>query len=308
MAGDSSYASVSLLLHGDGTDGSTTVTDNSPSPKTITVNGLAAIRTAQKKFGSASLRLPANNMLDFFGLTASASWKLGSAMTVECFLYLGAYNANGGRLIAAGAGTLAWNSTNGIQWLIQSNSNGISVVVLNAAKNNATTVAAVALSLSTWYHIALTWDGTTCTVWKDGTSQGTSTDVGIPSGTPQLHIGAISGEGGTGTAQMANAYLDDVRVTNACRYTGSFTPAAAAFPDGLGQVSGNVKDSGGVNAARTVRAYRRDTGALVGNTTSDASGNYSFYTPTLDEVTVIALDDQTSGTYYNDQVIRVIPA
>lgn len=106
-----------------------------------------------------------------------------------------------------------------------------------------------------------------------------------------------------------NGYIDELRITKGvARYTSGFSAPTAAFPDGMGQVSGNVKDSAGANAVRTVRAYRRDTGALVGNTTSDASGNYSFYTPTLDELTVIALDDHTSGTYYNDQAARVIPA
>lgn len=44
--------------------------------------------------------------------------------------------------------------------------------------------------------------------------------------------------------------------------------------------SGNVKDAGGSNAARLVRAYREDTGALVGSATSDGTtGDYSLATP-----------------------------
>jgi hypothetical protein len=52
---DPQFGSVSLLLHGDGTNGSTTITDNSPTPKTVTAVGNAQISTAQSKFGGASI-------------------------------------------------------------------------------------------------------------------------------------------------------------------------------------------------------------------------------------------------------------
>ena len=54
IAGDQYYNSCSLLLHCDGTNGSTTFTDNSPSPKTVTAYNGAAISTVQSKFGGAS--------------------------------------------------------------------------------------------------------------------------------------------------------------------------------------------------------------------------------------------------------------
>jgi hypothetical protein len=40
------FGSVSLLLHGDGTNGSTVITDSSGSPKTVTAVGNAQISTA----------------------------------------------------------------------------------------------------------------------------------------------------------------------------------------------------------------------------------------------------------------------
>ena len=46
---------VSLLLHGDGANGSTTIVDSSPSPKTVTAVGNAQISTTQSKFGGSSL-------------------------------------------------------------------------------------------------------------------------------------------------------------------------------------------------------------------------------------------------------------
>ena len=52
---DPYYGNVSLLLYGDGANGSTTITDSSPTPKTVTAVGNAQISTAQSKFGGASI-------------------------------------------------------------------------------------------------------------------------------------------------------------------------------------------------------------------------------------------------------------
>lgn len=82
---------------------------------------------------------------------------------------------------------------------------------------------------------------------------------------------------------------------------------AYSVPDGynpgLGglvyEISGNVKDAAGANAARVVRVYRRDTGALVGSATSDAAtGNYALTTEYEGEHTLVFLDDD-AGTAYN---------
>ena len=53
--GDVNFADVSLLLHGDGTSGSTTITDSSSNAVVVTANGNAQIDTAVKKFGTGSI-------------------------------------------------------------------------------------------------------------------------------------------------------------------------------------------------------------------------------------------------------------
>lgn len=72
-------------------------------------------------------------------------------------------------------------------------------------------------------------------------------------------------------------------------------------------VSGTVTDTGSP-VARTVRAYRRDTGALLGETTSNApTGSYTLTVSHGGEVQVVCLDDG-AGTTYNDKILRVMPA
>lgn len=54
--------------------------------------------------------------------------------------------------------------------------------------------------------------------------------------------------------------------------------------------------------------YRRDTGALLGTTTSNATtGAYSFPTAFDGEVQVVCLDD-AAGTTHNDLIARTTPA
>lgn len=58
--GDPSYNNVSLLLHGDGSNNSTTFTDNSPRPKTPTIVGQVVVSTSKSRFGGASIHFIGN--------------------------------------------------------------------------------------------------------------------------------------------------------------------------------------------------------------------------------------------------------
>jgi hypothetical protein len=72
------------------------------------------------------------------------------------------------------------------------------------------------------------------------------------------------------------------------------------------EVSGIITDDGGNPVSRIVRLYRRDTGALLGETESDEiTGNYLIETVYEGEVQRIVLDDDT-GVLYNDLIDRVI--
>ena len=53
--GDVYYPQTSLLMHFNGTNGSTTMTDSSKNNVSFTVNGNSQISTAQSKFGGASI-------------------------------------------------------------------------------------------------------------------------------------------------------------------------------------------------------------------------------------------------------------
>ena len=57
MAFDPDFDKVSLLLHCDGADGSTTFNDSSPAAKAVAASGNAKVSAAKSKWGGASLAL-----------------------------------------------------------------------------------------------------------------------------------------------------------------------------------------------------------------------------------------------------------
>lgn len=86
----------------------------------------------------------------------------------------------------------------------------------------------------------------------------------------------------------------------------------SGFTAGFGQVltlsfSGTVLDETGAPAARTVRAYRRSTGELVGEATSDGTtGAYQIYTPFNEDHSLEFLnDDDALNALIYDWVIPV---
>lgn len=307
MAGDTLYPSVALLLHCDGSNGSTTFTDSSPTPKTVTAYGNAKISTAQSKFGGASIAFDGAG--DYITFPDSADFNFGSGdFTVECWFYESATGA-----IRQIIGQHTTESAPNTSFVLLSDSGKVSFAAVYGS-NYATAANASAHTLSAWHHVAGVRDGSTIRLYLDG-AQVASASIGsntVNNSSRPVCLGTVMHNTGRESAGYDfNGYIDEVRITNGlARYTGagSFTPPAAAFLDYAGQVSGVVRDDTGALCARTVRIVNRSTGALIASTTSNAStGAYVLPTPTLDEVQRIVLDD-SGGTLYNDIIDRVIPA
>ena len=300
MSGDADYPSVSLLLHCDGTDGSTTFTDSSPTPKTMTVVGQAHIETDQAKFGTASGQFDGTDALT---TPADTSLNFGTGdFTIEAWLYPTADGTD-----ADFIGHRYTSLTTSFWFLRRTPEKHIRFYnkYSNAVAWDITT-SGDTVDKDEWTHVAAVRSGTSITVFIGGVARGSATSsvaMAFPNYPLLVGVGANDYTGGL------VGYLDDIRITKGvARYTADFTPPAAAFPNYAGQIAGVITDDASDPVARVVRAYRRDTGALVGNTTSSAGdGSYSISLPTLDECSVIALDD-ASGDLFNDLIARVTPA
>lgn len=218
-AADPNYGSVSLLLHCDGANGSTTFTDNSSSPRSVTAAGDAKISTAQSKFGGASLLL--NGTTGYVSTPDSTDFSFGAGdYTVEAWIRTAA-SVTSTQLICGqwGSSALSWNLGvgNGNTLLLESSTDG----TYQSARDLVS--AASIVPIATWVHVAMTRSGDVYTLWRDGSSVGTLTIAGtLFDSSNQVTVGA-----GTGTQQYFNGNIDDLRITKGiARYTATFTPPA----------------------------------------------------------------------------------
>jgi hypothetical protein len=213
-SGELFYNQVSLLLHGNGTNGSTTITDNSPSPKTVTAVGNAQISTAQSKFGGASiafdgtgdyLDIVSSSVFDFNSNDFTVEWwqKLSSTTTRYSILNW----KTGDSLLSVG---------NGIFQLFISGG-------LNIAGNTGVTFT------TDWQHIAFARSSGVVTFYLDGISKSNNlanTMPGYVFPSSGIEIGKAS------STSNLNGYIDEFRITKGvARYTANFTPPTAPFPD-----------------------------------------------------------------------------
>lgn len=230
--GDAYYPQVAALLHFDGVNGSTTITDNSKNNLAVTsVNG-AAISTAQSKFGGASVFLDGTN--DYVSIPDNESLEPGTnnltwemwIKTTSSVQYATLYSRTPSSF-GSGMWALMINSTS-------STSGNVALYV--ADYSNVTPLlltTGVSIRDDVWHHIAIVRNGSAWTCYIDGTSRATGTFSG---GIGNISSGPIIGADQF-YGRYFQGYIDELRITNGyARYTGNFTPSTTAFADGGGDV------------------------------------------------------------------------
>ena len=174
----------------------------------------AQLSTAVKKFGTASIYF--DGYLDVLSSPSQPIYNFGTGnFTIEMWVN------------RAGAGTgdrFLVSRSNGADFLFRWTAGG--VLQFHIA---STVIAAYtwAFTTGTWYHLAAVRNGSTVTIYIDGTSVATGTNSTNMSSTAPLLIGGYPPT----SSDYFNGYIDDLRITNGvARYTANFTPPTAAFP------------------------------------------------------------------------------
>lgn len=202
-----------LLPHMNGSDGATTFTDSSNSPKPLTAHGDAQIDTAQSKFGDASglfdgagdyLTIPDHNDWDF---------RTGD-FTIDFWMRANAFSGDPA-IVTVGNYTT-----------------GVSVVhygeIIVYVKSTSYFNTKHTLSTGVWYHLAVVRTGNTLKVFVNGTQVGSNYDVtgrDISGLTEGVWIGYRPNHN-----RYYNGWLDELRISKGiARWTSNFTPPANEY-------------------------------------------------------------------------------
>lgn len=216
---------VTLLLHMEGANGSTTFTDSSTNNYTVTPGGDAKISTAQSKWGSGSGSFDGTG--DFLTIPKSTYLVPGANadFTFEGWVYLTATpNSQSAQIM--GFHTYGSNA----DWILAVNSSLQALLYFNSGGTFVNTTNLV--SLNSWTHIAASRSGTgsnNLKVFVNGIGQSfTSNNSTGFNGPNFLSIGADV----TGNNAVFTGYMEDLRITNGVgRYTANFTPPTAQLPN-----------------------------------------------------------------------------
>jgi len=268
VVGGGGGSQASLLLHFDGTNGSTTFTDSGPNALAVTAYGNAAISTADSKFGGGSAYFDGDG--DYLTVPASNGLEFGSGdFTIELWFIADEQQAQYAGLISKGqagsvdpdAWSLEFNSPTELAFWLWVDSAGI---------------GASGVTAGVWHHVALTRDGSTLRMFLDGvlTESRTTTSTIASNASGSLHIGS----GWYAPASRSfTGYIDELRIVKGTAvYTANFTPPTAPFSSGGSLVHSPlvVTNSSGV----IVPATQIPATAVSGLSGVAVSGSYNDLT------------------------------
>jgi len=210
---DAQFNYVTMLLHGDGTNGAqnNTFLDSSASPLTITRNG----NTTQGSFSPYGSNW--SNYFDgsgsYLSLSSNTSLNFGTGdFTIECWLNIA--SLNGGVLI-----DFRPASTNGDYPLIYQAGSGLEFYASGGAQISSGTV-----TKGTWFHFALCRSGSSMKMFFNGTQTGSTYTASV-----NYSVGSTLGIGTSTFAlgsSILDGYISNLRVLKGTAlYTTTFTPS-----------------------------------------------------------------------------------
>lgn len=220
MPYDPYYSSCKLLLHFNGTNNGTVFTDSSPVNRTMTrVGSTCVTSTAQSKFGGSS----------YFN-NGSASY-LTSADTDDLDFGTDDFTIElWGRIPGSGNRTLIGRQIGNVVAPFAINVGGLNLQFWISFNNttwaNSTYLAQTALSINTWYHIALCRNSNNFRCFLNGTQVGSTytSSSSFTNSSANLMIGSQS------TGLHLNGNLDEVAIWRGVgKYTSNFTPPTSEY-------------------------------------------------------------------------------
>jgi hypothetical protein len=214
-ATDSDFKNVTLLLPGNGTNGAqnNTFLDSSTNAFTITRNGNTTQGTFSPYGDNWSNYFDGSG--DYLSLSNSADFQFNGQFCVEMWVNFSAINTNN-FLVSQ------FNASGETGWVIRYTGTALRIYAENGTVSidNSWTAA-----VGSWYHIAVTRDGSNVIrMFVNGSQIGSnSTNSTTMSATTSAYIG-----GHPSLSTDINAYISNLRIVKGSAvYTSNFTPSTA---------------------------------------------------------------------------------
>jgi hypothetical protein len=221
------YNRTVLLLHFDGSNGSTNFVDSSIYNTVLTANGNAQIVTDQYKFGGSSVRFDGN--LDYISFNPGDNLNFSTSIdfTIDFWIRVNSLTNTYATILSS----QGWPSSGKFIMLYGSGDPRIGKIGLGGYAIN-TLLSNTILTTGTWYHIAFVRQGTVYYIFINGILDATYTttyDLNFAYG-GWTNIGYDSWD--SGTSGSFDGWLDEFRIIKGQAFwTSNFTPLTMSYPN-----------------------------------------------------------------------------
>ena len=254
---------VKLMLHGNGTHGSTSIIDSATTAHNMTPNGYPYIDTSQYKFATGSIVLDGNDDGMFYG--DSDDWAFGDgAFTVDFWVMFAALPAPGSEMVIFSQRS---DADNRVKFYLGNVGGAHHITLRIGATYTPIDCSSFTFAVNTWYHIALVKEDVGAVddwyVFVDGDLL---RDNPYPVDYPDIPNGLTIGyEGFVGS--FLNGRIDEFRISKGiARWTSDFTPP-------IRQYASNATNNFLVGSTRPLQGVKLYV-ADANNTASTLTGSY----------------------------------
>ena len=216
---DPQFNYVTMLLHGDGTNGAqnNTFLDSSTNNFTITRNG----NTTQGSFSPYGSNW--SNYFDgagpYFSLPSSSQFNLNGTFTAECWINIADLSVNRGIWFNGTFGSDA----NRIQLVVRT-TGSIDIYSANGGSvDYSVTSTSGVIAVGVWYHVAVVKNGSALNIYVNGTSVASGSSGGGSAAFNDFYIGYA--RAGGASVYMQGSVSNFRLVNGTAVYTSSFTPS-----------------------------------------------------------------------------------
>ena len=248
--------------------------DNSSNNFTLTVNGAPSVQRFSPFNPTAPYSTSVIGGSGYFGtagdylVTTSSQVIPTGSYTIEAWVYTTSTSQTQA-ILAQGTGvgdanrtTIGIETSSGAKWSAQVGAFSVQ--------------SSFAVVPNTWTHVAMTFNGTTITLWVNGVNAGSTANVLNASNTT-LQVGKNWG------SYQWIGYISNARVSNTVRYTATFTPQTTPFTSDAnttflgGMTNAGIPDLAMQNNLQTVGSAAVNTSVVkygTGSLKFNGVGNY----------------------------------